>query len=1365
MRNRKLKFAFGFFFGVVAASIYAGVSFLESGRFAGIVKQFIRERSPQALGISGDFSNVDLYFFPPGIGVSNPKVNVSRENVSKLPIEAEVEASSMRIHFEPIQMLSGTLAVSKVVIHNGYVKGVLGADVFKPKPKKKKNAPMSWQDLFELEINSAVLENTFLDLSVETPKNPDRKIRTELVVKRLDLRKDTVGKKAALKSNALVNAVKLDIPDSIASFPVKSATELEWDLSLTEEGVSFDKLRVLLQGVEFITKGSLKGDVLDESSPLRFDLNGNLRSDLEEFFSANAISDEVRGSVEAEMNVQGDLSDIVKTMKGSYLVRGKDLSWKTATAKSLEAKGELDLKKKEVQISHAEILEKSTKTEGGSIEIQNGAIPFGSMMDGFKARVRLSKAPLLWAGAAIIDDLYSLRAELNGQVDLATAKGRLEMKPDLDIRGFQFTNQKYKINRPMFHILKPKETLKVKGLLALRSGTGKLELNQVHVDMRKTHFLGNGSISGKEGFDIHVKGDVDLAEMDQIAQVPIRGSGTLETHIRGSTKGVIIDFDSNLKNAEYVNVAIGELTGRVTYDQLADELRFSGIRAHQGKTFYSLQEGFVDLSDASEIRLPFTIHNGRVPDLDRMLHHYTHKISWYPHDLDGEVHGNVLIRGQTAFPKMVIEGKIEGVDWKYFGERSRKVRMNVGYDQGTWYARDVVLYKTSGSIRGNLVFESRDEDLSWDFTTDGFSLNDIDFVSRLDIPARSRIELKSTGSGRLKHLVSNTTGRFYQTLVKGELLEPSAFSLDISESTLRSNIDVFGNKLKGSLKLALNPKQPSTLNLDFTNLDFTPLILILNPKLLDDQNLLGQIDGNIRFDFLSTQSELAKGEIRLRKYILKKTGYQLDLIDPIQTNVQLGYFQINPVRLSSGGRIMTLSGSGKMGDIDLRLKGDLDLGIAEIFSSSILNVDGTGKIDLRVSGPLKELRMNGDLDFDHAYAMMRWLQTPFEEMDGKVRIRQNVISVERVSSYLGEHVFQMKGRIETFTDRFPLIDLRATFEDNKVRMEPLDMIQVRGSAAIHGDRTPYRISGNLDVIQALWSKSFGKSGNGSGSSTDRFAPKDSDKQVSGGIFALDLNVNAPQGFMISNEVLDGEFRGKVRLTGAPESPILFGEGNLVQGKVLFRDRPFILESVKVTFDDPYGMNPKFNASAVSEINQYKIRVLAYGKSSSWKAEFNSTPYLPQNDIYSLLASGTLSSDGGNRFRTRDRSYVNQGEAASLVLHSLDFGKDFQSKTGFQFDVEEAIDQQSARSIFSPQNRADNVAAPKLVIKRQVGRKIGLSFGSTVGVGNQVQREVNAEYRLNNSLSVLGVWNNIEEANTRETRTSFGLDLKLNRRFK
>lgn len=149
-------------------------------------------------------------------------------------------------------------------------------------------------------------------------------------------------------------------------------------------------------------------------------------------------------------------------------------------------------------------------------------------------------------------------------------------------------------------------------------------------------------------------------------------------------------------------------------------------------------------------------------------------------------------------------------------------------------------------------------------------------------------------------------------------------------------------------------------------------------------------------------------------------------------------------------------------------------------------------------------------------------------------------------------------------------------------------------------------------------KSFSQSGNSS-NRAERFAPTefDSDRKSGSDLFNLDLLVNAPQGFIVRNEVMDSEFRGKVKLIGAVDNPNLLGEGQLVQGKVLFRDRPFILESVKVNFDDPYSMNPKFNAIAVSEINQYKIRVLAYGKSSSWKAEFNSTPYLQEGEIFSF----------------------------------------------------------------------------------------------------------------------------------------------------
>jgi translocation and assembly module TamB len=216
--------------------------------------------------------------------------------------------------------------------------------------------------------------------------------------------------------------------------------------------------------------------------------------------------------------------------------------------------------------------------------------------------------------------------------------------------------------------------------------------------------------------------------------------------------------------------------------------------------------------------------------------------------------------------------------------------------------------------------------------------------------------------------------------------------------------------------------------------------------------------------------------------------------------------------------------------------------------------------------------------------------------------------------------------------------------------------------------------------------------------------------------------------------------------------------------VLFKDRPFIFDSVRVIFDDPYALNPKFTASAVSEVNQYKIRVVASGRANQLKVDFSSTPFLPENEIFSVLSSGSASGDVG-RFKSRDRSLVSQGEAASLILHSMDFSKDVQSKTGFQFDVQEAVDTQTASSIFRPQNLSDNIASPKLVLKRNVGRNVVLSFGSTVGLGSESQKEVNAEYRVTPGVSMMGVWNNIEEANTRETRTSFGLDLKIDKRFK
>jgi hypothetical protein len=75
-------------------------------------------------------------------------------------------------------------------------------------------------------------------------------------------------------------------------------------------------------------------------------------------------------------------------------------------------------------------------------------------------------------------------------------------------------------------------------------------------------------------------------------------------------------------------------------------------------------------------------------------------------------------------------------------------------------------------------------------------------------------------------------------------------------------------------------------------------------------------------------------------------------------------------------------------------------------------------------------------------------------------------------------------------------------------------------------------------------------------------------------------------------------------------------------------------------------------------------------------------------------------------------------------------------------------------------------APKIVVKRQLGKRVDVSVGSTVGVGTNSQQEVNAEFKVSPSVSVIGVWDTNEDVNSQQSRTtSYGVDLKVQKRFK
>ena len=103
----------------------------------------------------------------------------------------------------------------------------------------------------------------------------------------------------------------------------------------------------------------------------------------------------------------------------------------------------------------------------------------------------------------------------------------------------------------------------------------------------------------------------------------------------------------------------------------------------------------------------------------------------------------------------------------------------------------------------------------------------------------------------------------------------------------------------------------------------------------------------------------------------------------------------------------------------------------------------------------------------------------------------------------------------------------------------------------------------------------------------------------------------------------------------------------------------------------------------------------------------------------------------------------------------------ESKTGLKIQVDESVNAQSGSSAFRPQA---SDSAPRIVVKRRIGDKVDVSYGSTIGASTGRRSEVNAEMHVSPDLSVTGVWNN-NDANDTQNSSSFGVDLKVEKRFK
>lgn len=1358
---------------IVFISIFGFTQFIQSETFVKLAMKVAARYIPKNSGIQAEFSHLEIHLLPPGISIRDAKVAFDHENIAHVPGGSKFESKIMGVYFHPLQLFSRDLRAQVFEIEEGRVQVELKTQEKEERAQKKdQKINIVWDQLLKLRFEGVSLKKTFVELNL-----PDEKVKVNWNAEKFILRQEIISGSLGYGMDLAISEFHL--------FDLKKNQKIDVG-QLKVSGIASPKLVRLSQidliadGINLSASGQLDGDVLSSSKlpskgevKLKLDL-GKLMT----FINPKDLKNKLSGSAEFNGKVSGDLKDPKHTLQASGVLDVKSPLYNGWKADSLKVGaeweptsdswvGQLSLHNLKIYGSPLPRIPGTAYGYGGTVSI-NEAVIRAKPLRIEPVEIELEQVHPHWLLGEAASGIFALDFRASGKVKVSLEnlekKKDLLVQTDLDltIDNFILDNQKRDIKKPLTRVFSvPKLRLVGKSKIDDSAFTPE----DMNLFIGESKLVVGGNIGFGSGYNLKARGDTfNLASIGSISDTKIIGAGKLDVHVHGPTEDVRIDIDADLKDTSYLNLNLGSLKGKISFLDARNQIEFTKVQLSQGTTQY-IGNGLLDVGKIEKANLDFTITKGEFQDLTLIFDHLVKKISWYPTELSGFVSGEVQVRGGLSMSELIIKSDLKFKDAEYLGERFHHGRLVGGYNRGDYAIDRASLIKQRKEITGSISYSEK-EGVDWTLSAQDLDLNEIDWIGSLDLPIKGAINWNSTGSGKFGSLKSISTGSIHGLAVRGVQYPDSSIKITSQKGNWKIIGDALREMGKFDLDYDFNPANKSKISLKAQKFDFAPLFMILNPKLVNDLNLKAIVTGSLDIDFKSGKFELGDGQFTIQEYLLKRQGHQLQLSEPIRTELRGGNFDYKTYKLTGLEGDLVLKLRSVSGKLDGWLSGEADLGLIEYLTNTVSNCTGVADLSLKIGGTIKEPNILGNIDISQGEVRITSLESPLENIQAQISVENGVFSLERFSAGLARGDVGASGQVELFVDRVPEIDLLIRLRDSQIKIYPFQNIKLSGSLKIAGDELPYLVSGDLTSDSGISKEEFGGgSGLGTGKITT-YMPGSSGGDTEESLFELKVNVKSDRGIWVKNSLMEAEWGGKFTVVHSMAAPRAIGEANLIQGKLFFKDRQFNMLSGKVSFDNPTQINPRFNILSTSEINKTKINLAANGRLNEWSLDLTSNPSLPTGEILSLLSLG-FTSEELSRQTSVNRASLSQTEAATVVLNSLNFNKDLQNKTGFEIQVNEAQSSQIGNSVTKPQGTADQFASPKIVIRRRIGDRLSLSVGSTVGVGTNTQREANAEYRLNDNLSFQGVFNAFEQqaASVSTRQTSFGADIKVQRRFK
>ncbi len=321
------------------------------------------------------------------------------------------------------------------------------------------------------------------------------------------------------------------------------------------------------------------------------------------------------------------------------------------------------------------------------------------------------------------------------------------------------------------------------------------------------------------------------------------------------------------------------------------------------------------------------------------------------------------------------------------------------------------------------------------------------------------------------------------------------------------------------------------------------------------------------------------------------------------------------------------------------------------FVPTVEEIDGDIALDVNVNGTIAKPVLSGAGDI--TVNVMRFTNGTLPALrDFKTRLdfNRDTLSLARFGGDLAGGPFTISGRITFPKLTQPNIDLQ--LKATSVLVARNDSLTARADADIrvNGPLQTATVTGNVALTNSQFLKNIdlipiglpGRPAPEPPESRPEFSFPDPPIRD----WKFDVAIKTKDPFLIRGNLANGGAAVDLKLGGTGLHPGLQG---LVRLENVEATLPFSRLEIAygyLYFNPDDSLNPKIDLHGTSVIRDYTVHVYVYGSSLSPEAIFTSEPPLPQEEIISLLATGTT------RQELTGNNNVLAGRAALLLVQQV-----------------------------------------------------------------------------------------------------------------